>query len=288
MAGNTITVDGTTFTFVASGATGNQLNVTDTVGTCSSKIDVDHRQSPPSINASTGAITLTSGTAARTLSVTQHQRRQLSGRSALHTTSDGGAHRRRHRRHRHRDRQRPHDFRQRIDQRRRGHGLQRGGNAGEPATALGQDRQRSLGGAPGHLESVLSDRSTATGTQAAWVNVGTNFTFNSNGALSSVRPARRSPIPNVTVERSIARQRLDQLRLRRSDAICQHRRHRDHQQHHAERLCRRPASVGRDQQQRARGRHVLQRAEHRSRRGHAVALQRHQLPARPSTAAPMR
>ena len=38
VAGNTITVDGTVLTFVASGATGNQLNVTDSVGTLLSKI----------------------------------------------------------------------------------------------------------------------------------------------------------------------------------------------------------------------------------------------------------
>ncbi len=36
-AGDTITVDGTVLTFVASGATGNQLNVTDTVGTLLSR-----------------------------------------------------------------------------------------------------------------------------------------------------------------------------------------------------------------------------------------------------------
>ena len=39
---------------------------------------------------------------------------------------------------------------------------------------------------------------SATGTQAGWANVGTNFTFNSNGSLSS--PAGSGiTIPNVTV-----------------------------------------------------------------------------------------
>jgi len=38
-AGDTINVNGTTVTFVASGATGNQLNVTDSVQTLLSKID---------------------------------------------------------------------------------------------------------------------------------------------------------------------------------------------------------------------------------------------------------
>ena len=56
-AGDTITVNGTPITFVASGATGNQLNVTDSVQTLMSKID----QISGTSNASTisnGAITL--------------------------------------------------------------------------------------------------------------------------------------------------------------------------------------------------------------------------------------
>ena len=38
-AGDTITVNGTPISFVASGATGNQLNVTDSVQTLLTKID---------------------------------------------------------------------------------------------------------------------------------------------------------------------------------------------------------------------------------------------------------
>jgi hypothetical protein len=56
-AGDTITVNGTPITFVASGATGNQLNVTDSVQTLMAKID----QITGTSNASTisnGAITL--------------------------------------------------------------------------------------------------------------------------------------------------------------------------------------------------------------------------------------
>jgi hypothetical protein len=56
-AGNTITVNGTPITFVASGATGNQLNVTDSVQTLMAKID----QITGTSNSSTisnGAITL--------------------------------------------------------------------------------------------------------------------------------------------------------------------------------------------------------------------------------------
>jgi len=53
-AGDTITVDGTTITFVASGATGNQLNITDNVGALLNKI-----------SAITGAAATVSTAAAR-------------------------------------------------------------------------------------------------------------------------------------------------------------------------------------------------------------------------------
>ena len=67
-AGDTITVNGTTIDFVASGATGNQLNVTDSVQTLLAKID----QITGTKNASTvggGTITL-HGADGQTLSVT--------------------------------------------------------------------------------------------------------------------------------------------------------------------------------------------------------------------------
>jgi flagellin-like hook-associated protein FlgL len=56
-AGDTITVNGTQITFVASGATGNQLNITDSVQTLLSKIDSITKTSTPS-TVSGGAITL--------------------------------------------------------------------------------------------------------------------------------------------------------------------------------------------------------------------------------------
>ncbi|MCC8939168.1 flagellar protein [Bradyrhizobium sp. Arg68] len=56
-AGDTITVNGTQITFVASGATGNQLNVTDSVQTLMAKIDqISGTKNPSTI--SNGAITL--------------------------------------------------------------------------------------------------------------------------------------------------------------------------------------------------------------------------------------
>jgi hypothetical protein len=48
VAGDTITVNGTTLTFVASGATGNQLNVGDSIQTLMSKIDAVTGTSKPS------------------------------------------------------------------------------------------------------------------------------------------------------------------------------------------------------------------------------------------------
>jgi flagellar hook-associated protein 3 FlgL len=68
--GNTITVNGTALTFVASGATGNQLNVTDSVQTLLAKIDAITGTSTPS-TVHGGAITLHTDSAS-TLSVTSN------------------------------------------------------------------------------------------------------------------------------------------------------------------------------------------------------------------------
>lgn len=60
--GDTITVNGTTIAFVATGATGNQLNVTDSVQTLLSKIDsITGTSTPSAVNG--GAITLNGGNA---------------------------------------------------------------------------------------------------------------------------------------------------------------------------------------------------------------------------------
>jgi hypothetical protein len=62
-AGDTITVNGQTLTFVGSGATGNQLNVTDSVQTLLTKIDSITGTSTPS-TVSGGVITLHTDNAA--------------------------------------------------------------------------------------------------------------------------------------------------------------------------------------------------------------------------------
>ncbi|MCK1710889.1 MULTISPECIES: flagellar protein [unclassified Bradyrhizobium] len=63
VAGDTITVNGTTLSFVSSGATGNQLNVTDSIQTLLSKIDQITGTSKPS-TVHGGSITITTDDAA--------------------------------------------------------------------------------------------------------------------------------------------------------------------------------------------------------------------------------
>ncbi|MDF0498083.1 flagellar protein [Bradyrhizobium yuanmingense] len=63
VAGDTITVNGTTLTFVASGATGNQLNVTDSIQSLLSKIDTITGKSKPS-TVHGGSITINTDDAA--------------------------------------------------------------------------------------------------------------------------------------------------------------------------------------------------------------------------------
>lgn len=63
VAGDTITVNGTTLTFVSSGATGNQLNVTDSIQTLLSKVDQITGTSKPS-TVHGGAITINTDDAA--------------------------------------------------------------------------------------------------------------------------------------------------------------------------------------------------------------------------------
>lgn len=63
VAGDTVTVNGTTLTFVASGATGNQLNVTDSIQTLLSKVDAITGTSKPS-TVHGGSITINTDDAA--------------------------------------------------------------------------------------------------------------------------------------------------------------------------------------------------------------------------------
>jgi len=199
-AGDTITIDGTTFTFVntgsTAGTTGSNIDISDTVGTLLSKIQ-GITGVAPTINASTGAITLHTGTAAN-LSITSTSAAFTSlGFTSPVTAARGG-----------------------------------GGTAGT-GVVIGNDltaftNESISGGAvtaynaagtpvnlqmrwaktdsaslgTGHQDTwnlFYQTNTSATGTQIGWVNTGTNFIFNANGSLSSPTGSAIS-IPGVTVD----------------------------------------------------------------------------------------
>jgi flagellar hook protein FlgE len=195
VAGDTITVDGTVLTFVASGATGNQLNVTDTVGTLLNKIGAVTGVTP-TINASTGAITLHTGTA-QNLSVSSSAPAfaALGFNTTMTASRTGGG--------------------------TAGTGFVIGndltpfdnetisGGAVTAYNAAGTPINLQLRWAKTDSSSLGSPHQdswnlfyqtdpSATGTQVAWVNVGTNFVFNSDGSLSSPSGSAIT-IPGVTV-----------------------------------------------------------------------------------------
>ena len=267
--GDTIVVDGTPLTFVNTGTAGNSIDVTDTVGTLLAKIGTITGVAP-TINAATGAITLHTGTAAN-LSITSTSPAFASLGFASPVTAartgggtagtgfvianDVGV----------------------FQKETISGGAVTGFNAaGTPVNLQlrwAKTDSASLG-AP-HQDSwnlFYQSNPNATGTQVAWVNVGTTFTFGPNGALTSPTGLRsQSRVSPSPVNHW----------LRRSDTICRHGRRGNHQQHNPERLRCRPASVGRDQQQWSGHRYLFQRAVPRSCLGDAIALQRHQLPQEP-------
>jgi len=200
VAGDTITIDGTTFTFVntgsTAGTTGTNIDISDTVGTLLSKIG-GVTGVAPTINATTGAITLHTGTA-QNLNITSASSAFTSlGFSSPVTTARGG-----------------------------------GGTAGT-GVVIGNDltaftNESISGGAvtaynaagtpvnmqlrwaktdsaslgTGHQDIwnlFYQTSTTATGTQVGWVNTGTNFIFSANGSLSSPTGSAVS-IPGVVVD----------------------------------------------------------------------------------------
>ena len=208
-----------TFTFVASGATGNQINVADVVGTLLGKI---------------GAVT----GVAPTISARRRNHAALRNRGELGASAaprqlsppatrvhlSGGAesnHRVGGRRRRHR--QRPDHLHQRIDQRRRGHRLSMQPARRSICNCAGPRPTvpRSAPGTP--TPGICSTRPTRArpAPRPAWVNVGTNFTFDANGTLSS--PIGSSiTIPNVTVDGQSLGNLSPQHQLGRADPICEH------------------------------------------------------------------
>jgi flagellar hook protein FlgE len=201
--GDTITVNGTAIAFVASGATGNQLNVTDTVATLLAKIDSITGTAIPSSIAANGAITLHTGTTSN-LTITSTPAGPpppdlgALGLGAIPAT------------------------------------VNRGGVGGAPGAGfvIGSDttvftNESISGGAvtafdptgtpinlqlrwaktdsatlgAGHTDTwnlFYQANSSPGAGQAGWVNAGTNFVFGPNGALTS--PSGSSiVIPNVAV-----------------------------------------------------------------------------------------
>jgi len=190
---DTIVVDGQTITVRASGATGNDVNVTDTVGTLLSKIGAITGVNP-TISA-TGQITLHTGTS-QNLTITSAS----GGFAALGLTSP-------------------------VNQTRTsdpGTGVVLGNDvgtftnesisggavttynaAGTPVNLQlrwAKIDSATLGGGHQDVWNLFYQTSTApTATGNAWVNVGTNFVFAADGSLASPSGSAIT-VPNVTVD----------------------------------------------------------------------------------------
>ncbi|KRR07217.1 flagellar hook-basal body complex protein [Bradyrhizobium valentinum] len=187
-AGDTITVNGTVVTFVAAGAVGNQLNVTDTIADLLARIDSITGAGPPSTPSSSvasGALTIHTGlTADLTMSSSNAAAFGALGFTGTVTALRGG-----------------------------------GGTAGT-GVVIGSDNQTFLdesisggaataydgNGAPvsmqlrwakidsatlglGHVDTwnlFYQVNPSATGSAVAWQNVGTDFTFGPNGQMNPV------------------------------------------------------------------------------------------------------
>jgi flagellar hook protein FlgE len=195
VVGNTITVNSQTITFVASGAVGNnQVNVGDTIQTLLGKIDALQTTGTPS-TISSGSITLHSGTGAD-LSISSNNSAAWAalGFTGTVTATRGG-----------------------------GGGVGTGQVIGSDTSTFlnesvagGAVTTYDVSGAPVNLQFrwAKTDSTTlgaghtdtwnlfyqtnpnATGTQVAWQNVNTNFTFSASGQMS---PA----VPNITLANAV-------------------------------------------------------------------------------------
>ena len=192
---DTITVNGIVITFVASGATGNQLNVTDSISNLLSKIDSLTGTAIPS-TISGGAITLHSGTASN-LSVTSSNSTAFAAlgftgtatalRTGGGTVGTGQVV--------------GNDNSTFLEQTVAGGAVTTYDVSGSPVNLQfrwGKIDSTSLGA--GHSDTwnmFYQVNPNATGTAVAWQNVGTNFTFASNGQMT---PAIASiTLTNATV-----------------------------------------------------------------------------------------
>jgi flagellar hook protein FlgE len=197
--GDSITVDGTTISFVTAGATGNQLNVTDNVGALLNKIAAI-TGATASVSG-TGQITLNTGTAQNlnivantanatsvlsglgfaTVPITQARAAGTNVGTGIVTANDLATF---------------------TSESISGGAVTVYNSAGTPVNMQlrwAKTDSASLGS--GHQDSwnlFYQTDPNATGTQAAWVNAGTNFTFGANGAMTSPSGSAIS-IPGVVV-----------------------------------------------------------------------------------------
>jgi flagellar hook protein FlgE len=190
----------TVITFVASGATGNQLNVGDSIQTLLAKIDSITGASGAdvsTVDSTTGAITLHTGVSGNSLSVTSSNTTAfgalgftISGSpattSATASPTGGGS---------------------------PGTGIVTGndvntfdsesisGGAVTVYTSSGTPvnvQLRWAMTAPGTWNLFYQSSTATSGTTAAWTNAGTNFVFNANGNLTSPTGSGIT-IPNVSI-----------------------------------------------------------------------------------------
>ena len=197
--GDSITVDGTTINFVASGATGNDLNITDNVGALLNKISTI---TGATATVSGGQITLNTGTS-QDLNITGNTANATNVLKGLGfatvpivqarapgTNVGAGV-------------VTANDVQTFTTESISGGAVTAFDSAGTPVNLQlrwAKTDSSTLG--PGHQDVwnlFYQTSTTATGNQSAWVNVGIPFTFNASGALTS--PTGSSvAIPNVSVD----------------------------------------------------------------------------------------
>jgi flagellar hook protein FlgE len=198
--GDTLTVDGTTIHFVTTGtnlaAVPPVIDVTDNVGTLMTEIG-NITGVAPTISASTGAITLHTGTAQNLSMSSSAAAFTALGFTSPVTVARGGggtagtgvvsAN----------------DLSTFTNESISGGAVTAYNAAGTPVNMqLRWAKTDSSALGAGHQDVwnlFYQTNTTATGPQTAWVNVGTNFTFSANGALASPTGSSIS-IPGVTVD----------------------------------------------------------------------------------------
>ena len=198
--GDTLTVDGTTINFVTTGtnlaAVPPQIDITDNVGTLLTEIG-NITGVAPTINASTGAITLHTGTAQNLSISSASPAFSALGFASPVTVARGGggtagtgvvsAN----------------DLSTFTAESISGGAVTAYNAAGTPVNLqLRWAKTDSAALGAGHQDVwnlFYQTNTAATGPQTAWVNVGTNFTFSANGSLASPTGSSIN-IPGVTVD----------------------------------------------------------------------------------------